>query len=158
MTTAYATVIEATAYTSARGLTPAPDDEALLRASEYIDARYRDRFSGRKTGGRTQDKEWPRTGAVDAYGDAIPSNEIPEEVKHATIEAAVRSMANPASLAPDVVPGTIVKKAEVDGAVSVEYFGSGNPADMLPVYSVIDGILEPVLVPMYSGVGITLIR
>lgn len=152
---AYATEAEAGDYCDARALSPEPQAEALLRASEYIDARFRSRFPGQKLGGRAQIREWPRTGAVDANGDAIIG--VPDEIKAATIEAAIREEREPGSLSPDVVPGKIVRSASVDGAVSVTY-ADATASGMVPMLSAVEGLLSAILVSAQSGAGIMLVR
>ena len=71
----YGTLAEALVYHQARGNAAwaATGDEsdkqgALLRAAVWLDSTYRFRFTGRKTGGRAQEREWPRTDATDAGG------------------------------------------------------------------------------------------
>lgn len=135
--TPYATVAEADTYFAARGLTPQwtaveNKEAALVRGSDYIDQRYRQRlpsgqwvslFSGQKSGGRGQYREWPRDGAVDYYGEPVPDGVIPDEVKYAAIEAALREGTNPGSLLPDYDPTTAqgaITKERV-GPIAVEY-------------------------------------
>jgi hypothetical protein len=77
---------------------------ALRRATEWIDANYRARFSGYRTKSRAQALEWPRTSAyyVDrvngpspyyagsagfGFWTAIAANAIPVELQRATAEA-----------------------------------------------------------------------
>lgn len=92
----YGTVAEADTYHANRGNTkwaeaaeasPDPREGYLTRASDYVDS-YRSRFAGRKTGGRAQEREWPRADATDASGESIPDDEIPYEIEYATYEAA----------------------------------------------------------------------
>ena len=118
---------------------------ALLRGSEYVDFNFRDAFPGTKTGQRTQLREWPREWAFDTDGNAIPPDEVPIEVQHATYEAALRELASPGSLMPDVTLGQQIKAASVDGAVSVEYTGPIGLQGMRPLVSVIGAILAPIL-------------
>lgn len=152
---AYATEAEAGDYCDARALSPEPTDEALLRASEYIDARFRARFPGRKLGGRAQVREWPRSGAFDADGDPIIG--VPDEIKAATIEAAIREEREPGSLSPDVVPGKIVRSASVDGAVSVTY-ADATASGMVPMLSAVEGLLSAILISARAGAGVMLVR
>jgi len=146
----YVSVSDAAAYAAARGLafpvSPiAPAEQALRRATAWIDGKYRSRFPGSRTHSRGQALEWPRMYATDADGNEIASDEIPVEIVNATIEAAVREMASPGSLSPDVTPGKVKKSARV-GDIEVEYaVGTGNAYDQRPVVSVIDGILSSLL-------------
>lgn len=158
----YGTVEGFTAYTSARGIdvwsftvflagvavevSNTTITAALVRASAYIDMRYRTRFWGTKTGGRAQVLAWPRYGAYDAAGTAFDDDETPIEVEYATYEAALRELAAPGSLMPDVITGKIKKRVRVEGAVEVEYaVGSGGAASQMPVIGIIDGILAPLI-------------
>lgn len=156
----YGTVTDADAYHSARGNTawatpPSTDKEAaLLRASVYVDSLGRQQlasgtwatlFPGVKTGGRGQVREWPRTGAVDIEGIAIPSTEIPIEVMQATYEAALRERVEPGSLSPDYVPASLVKRDKA-GPWEEEYFAPAegtNPNQ--PVLSIVLALLAPVM-------------
>nr|WP_019365259.1 DnaT-like ssDNA-binding protein [Pseudomonas luteola] len=167
----YGTLEQANAYNEARGYAWSGDDAAkeaaLLRASVYIDGRYVKRFpSGRyesmfpgvKTGGRSQERAWPRTGAVDYEGNVIPSDEVPQEVLAAVAEAAWRELANPGSLSPDYVPSKLVKRQKVD-VIEREFFEPGElgSAPSTPVVSVIDNLIAPVLIARYELPGVMVV-
>lgn len=146
----YVSVAGAEAYATARGLafsaSPAdPAEQALRRATQWLDAVFLASFPGQRTNGRSQALQWPRVGAHDSEGEAIASDEIPVEIVHATIEAAVRELKSPGSLSPDVTPGKIKKSAKV-GDIAVEYaIGSGSAQEQRPIVSVIDDILGSLL-------------
>lgn len=133
-------------YNEAMGYTVVAGDvnPALQRASTWIDANYGLRFPGYKTGGRSQVRAWPRTGATDAEGEAIETDEIPFEVENATYEAARQELSLPGSLQPVVNPSKTIKKVSVEGAVSVEFANTDN-YDQQPVLTIIDGILAPLI-------------
>lgn len=142
----YVSVIDAAAYAESRGLAfqPSPEasaEAALRRATTWLDATYRSRFTGRRRNGRAQSLEWPRIDAEDAEGNAISDEEVPVEIVHACCEAAVRELANPGALSPDVTLGRVMKSASVDGAVSVEFMAVGGVEGQRPIASVIDDIL-----------------
>ena len=147
----YGTVAGADAYHSARGNTAWDGDQdekeiALLRGSEYIDHNFRSSFPGWKAQLRAQEREWPRSWAFDIEGNTIPIDEVPTEVERATYEAAIRELANPGILFPDLsAPGRQIKSASVDGAVSVEYVGPMGIKSVTPIISIIRGILAPIL-------------
>src|SRR5690606_33032799 len=143
----YASLATIAAYAAAHGLTFAieGDDEALAeaaarRATVWLDATYRSRFTGRRTNGRNQALEWPRTGAYDNQvpPDYLESDEIPQEIIDACCEAAIREKASPGSLSPDVTPGQVAKRERVEGAVEIEYFRAGGVTDQRPVATVVD--------------------
>lgn len=147
----YGTLLGADAYFSARGISAwsaaaeAARTAALVRASSYIDGRYRSRFSGRKAGGRPQPLEWPRIDAVDASGEDIADDEVPVEVEHATYEAALRELQAPGSLSPDVV-GTARVLREKVGELEVQYADATGVEDARPLVTIIDDILSGLLV------------
>lgn len=136
----YASVADGAARAAKFGLTWPADttaaEQALRRATRYIDATYRTRFIGRRLKGRDQALEWPRDGAfvtVDGpdnyahygyYGGAalvqLPSTAIPPELIAATIEAAVLEASTPGGLV-ETVPQGVVKKVTV-GDVGTEFF------------------------------------
>ncbi|SDT52679.1 DnaT-like ssDNA-binding protein [Pseudomonas prosekii] len=156
----YGTVAEADAYHQARANVGWTGDDvakqaALIRASVYIDGKYQAQstcgrweslFSGTKTGGRAQPLQWPRTGATDNEGHAIPPNEVPIEIEQATYESALREIAVPGSLSPDYVASGAIKRQKVD-VLEIEYqtasTGSGVPTR--PVITVVDELVAPLL-------------
>lgn len=130
-------------YCERNGYTiPSGDQEsALYRASIYIDNTYGARFTGVKTGGRDQQRAWPRNGAYDSEGWGYLATETPWQVDHATYEAALRELQSPGSLIPDVVPGQIIKSATID-VIQVEYaIGKADAKSQAPTVPIIDGIL-----------------
>jgi hypothetical protein len=149
---------------------PSKKEAALIRATAFIDATYRARFPGYPTRGRAQALEWPRRGAYtyvpdngrsSAYFDAntgagydqgytyLPVNEIPRELRAAVCEAAMRELAKPGSLAPDLKRGGAIKSAGA-GSARVEFFGNA-PAGT--TFQAIDLALGALLMPAspYSG-------
>jgi hypothetical protein len=161
----YGTVAAADAYHAARANTAWTDDDvakqaALIRASAYIDGRYRkllpsnvwvSLFPGTKTEGRAQAREWPRTGAVDYEGHQLSTTEVPIEVEQSTYEAALRELTLPGSLSPDYVASQTIKREKV-GPLETEYAtvtGEGSAASVRPIISVIDEIIAPLLVARY---------
>jgi hypothetical protein len=151
----YGTLPDALAYHQARGnaaweMTGDEDGKlaALVRASVWIDSTYRTRFSGRKTGGRSQEREWPRTDAIDGSGEKIEDDDVPAEIEEAAYEAALRELVKPGSLAPDL-DGTAPVKSERKKIGQIEKeveYQEANAAALKPVFSVIDGILAGLLV------------
>lgn len=157
----YGSVAGADAYHSARANAAwTGSDEAkqaaLIRASAYIDGKYQQQnscgrwesmFSGVKTGGRAQELQWPRTGATDNEGAAIPPDEVPAEIERATYEAALRELVSPGSLSPDYVAAEAIKRQKVD-VLEIEYQATtttdgGVPTR--PVLTVVDELVAPLL-------------
>lgn len=162
----YGTVAAADAYHAARANAAWTGDDvakqaALIRASVYIDGRYRkllasgvwqSLFPGVKTEGRGQAREWPRTGAEDYEGHAIPPDQVPVEVEQATYEAALRELVEPGSLSPDFVAASTVKRQKV-GPIEEEFSvaaGADGAESVRPVISIIDEMIAPVLVALYT--------
>lgn len=132
------------AYCADRGLTSAnttAGDAALIRATAAIDALYGPRFMGFKVNGRNQALQWPRVAAYDAAGYVINDASVPPEIVHATFEAAVRELASPGSMTPDLERGGALKRF-VAGPVEAEW---ADGAQATTVFSIIDGILAPLL-------------
>lgn len=169
----YGSVQAADAYHAARGNTAWTGDDmakqaALIRASAYIDGRYRKQFpSGRweslfpgaKTEGRGQIREWPRTDAVDYTGAALPADKEPIEVEYAAYEAALRELAAPGSLSPDFVASSLIKSEKV-GPLETTYAvpeANTGAAASRPVITIIDEIIAPVLVARFTTPAVLVI-
>lgn len=156
----YGSVAGADAYHAARANAAwAGSDEAkqaaLIRASAYIDGKYQrldscgrwvSMFSGVKTGGRTQELQWPRTGATDNEGMAIPPGEVPAEIERATYEAALREIVAPGSLSPDYIASESIKRQKVD-VLEIEYQApaTSDGVPTRPVLTVVDELVAPLL-------------
>lgn len=129
----YGSVADCAAYALARGLafaaTPAPAAEAALRrATAFIDS-HRARFPGYRRNLRDQALEWPRIGASDAAGNAIPYDAVPIEIVNATFEAAIRELAKPGALSPDLTPAIRMKRVKAGPVeTETEYAGAGHTA------------------------------
>jgi hypothetical protein len=92
-------------------------EAALRKAALYLDSHYRASFLGRRYS-ETQSLEWPRYDATDRNGWVLDLT-IPEDLKRAQIELAVRSLAG--DLQADRSRGGAVKREKVD-VIEVEYF------------------------------------
>lgn len=156
---AYVSLEDCSAYTQARGLSfptsPAgPAEAAIIRATAAIDATYRSRFSGEKVNGRQQALEWPRKNATDASGSNIDTDEVPFEIVEATCEAAVRELATPGAMMPDLERGEQIKSLQA-GSVAIEY---GSNASAQTTFSLIDGILSGLIGGGNGGLFATAVR
>lgn len=155
MTTTYGAVAGYKTWADARGVSYAAstDDQigdALLRASEYIDAAYLGVWPGVKTSGRSQERQWPRAGVWDAAGYPVDADAVPTEVENATYEGANRELTTTGSLAVDVKPGGGVIRRVKAGSVEVEY--QANAATQT-TFTRIDQALAPLIGAQsgYSG-------
>ncbi|MHC2797183.1 hypothetical protein ACVINZ_006195 [Mesorhizobium jarvisii] len=143
-----------TAYAAAAGFAvPAGTiSVARQRGSAYIDGTYGMRFSGQPTGGISQEREWPRTGAT-AYGSTLASDLIPQRVIEASYEAAYLELKKPGSLSISFDPSRKVKRQKVEG-LEREFFepvDRGNIfAPEAPVSTIIEGLLAPLICPVYG--------
>lgn len=169
---AYADVAYVDAYLADRGgqandqwsgLNAAEKEDALVRATDYIESRFSGRFVGiRKT--QAQGLSWPRTYAYDADGFALASDEVPDAVKQATAEYAHR--ASRINLLPDPLrpyeqtaegssvtaqaTGPIKRKRSKAGPVESETeYGDVPPssglANSIPAYPAADAMLRRVV-------------
>lgn len=123
----YISSADADAYHTAHGNTAwtgTGKDAALVRATAWLDARYRSRWVGTKATS-AQALEWPRYGATDIDGWDV-SMTIPAGLKAALCEAALREVVSSGSLTePDNRDGLIV--AETEGGMSRTYSRGAAP-------------------------------
>jgi hypothetical protein len=149
---------------------------ALIRATQYIEGHYRGRWPGSRARYRGQQGlSWPRFGAYaddgsrmiyrglqqlyGAYADNnyainigyfIQPNEIPIELIQAVCEAAIRELAVPGYLQPDLTMTGL--KSESAGDTQFQYYLINKA---IPLITVIDGILAPILLTRTDLFGIT---
>jgi hypothetical protein len=144
-------------------------EAAMRRATSAIDNRFRSRFVGYRTRRHSQALEWPRTGAyyytpqagdmpfgmLGGYGygygygyglyeyDQIDAGVIPVEIKNAVCEAAVRELAVPGALAPDLDRGNAIRTMKA-GSVQIEYeAGAPRTTVFLAIDQALSGLLTP---------------
>ncbi|MCK2149528.1 hypothetical protein MYE70_10665 [Marinobacter alexandrii] len=137
------------AYADANGYTvPAGTVAAArLRGSVYLDGHYYRRWPGQPTDGIDQERSWPRKGAVDRYGNAIPSSEVPQRVINASYEAALLEMKTPGFFSKTFTEAerkVLTQVQNIRWTVTGE--SKGDRANSL-TSTVIDNILAPILVP-----------
>lgn len=147
----YGTASGFTAYHTARDNTVPADidtdeeiETLLLVASEWIDARYRSKFQGWKTGERDQIREWPRRGHVDYYDYLIPDDQIPREIENATYEIALRHANSPGVLSIDYTP-SLYDQVSVDGAVSAKFAKFGSVSEIQTQFKNVAEILSALI-------------
>lgn len=123
---------------------------ARLRGSVYIDGAYGSRFPGRPTGGVDQEREWPRTGATDRYGNALPSDEVPLRIEHAAYHAALIELQTPGFFSKTYTASERKVLTEVKGIKwTVVGSAKGEMAEV-PVSTTIAGMLAPLLLPEHA--------
>lgn len=137
----YCSVAYATTYHANRGnstwalLTTAQMEEALRRATDYIEQTYRLRWLGLRTSS-TQALSWPRSG-VYVEGYALVSDAIPIALVNACAEMALKAAAG--ELLPDLAQGVVREKVD---ALEIEY---DKYSSQSPRYTAIDRLLAPFL-------------
>jgi hypothetical protein len=143
----YVSVADFKAYCDARGTSYAGKtdeqiEQALRRATSYIDAVYGGQFLGTPRRFRSQALQWPRVDGYDTNaGEYIDFESVPREVEAATNEATIRELASPGALNPDLKRGGAIKSVKA-GSVAVEYM-TNAPAET--TYSAIERLIAPVL-------------
>ena len=141
-------------------------DAAIIRATRAIDRLFGSKFKGLRTHFKTQALEWPRSGvelysdgSTDAInsdeadlatGNSFDDDEIPTMLKHAVAEAALRELASPGAMTPDLDRGGDIKRVQA-GPVAVEYKDS---ASAMTKITSIEGLLKPLL---RSGASVDLV-
>ncbi|MGB3389549.1 MAG: DnaT-like ssDNA-binding protein [Pseudaminobacter sp.] len=142
----YVSVSDCAAYAAKKGLAFAaspiePAEQAARRATTFLDNTYRIRFPGAATD-VWQNLEWPRAGVI-YRGEAYDETKIPQQIKDACCEAAIRELAKPGSLSPDRQRGGAIKEIKA-GSVDITF------ADNAPIettFTAIDGLLSGLLLP-----------
>lgn len=138
---AYATKIGANFPSGESGETTRCE-QALRRATQWIDATYGARFKSYRTNPPDQALEWPRYDVWhDGRREYLDSDALPTEIVSAACEAAIREYAKPGSLVPDTSVSGVIKRYQA-GSVSIEYERSGASPSLFPK---IDGLLSPLM-------------
>lgn len=158
----FASTAEADTHHSDRGntlwatLSTAEKEQALRRATDFMEQTYRERWKGYRLNG-TQALDWPRTfvylesfvhGAVGTYPYLVASDIVPAEVKKACIELAFKAASD--DLSPDLSQG--IKREKID-VIETEY-DQYSPQNKR--YVAINATLRPYL--KITGPSVTLSR
>lgn len=145
----YVTIAEINDYAAKKGASfpiagaaESAAEAAARRATSWLDGFYADRFPGRPTR-QEQALEWPRS-EVEWRGSILGSDVIPAPIKRACCEAAIRELASPNSLSPDVVQSERVVRSKV-GELEEQYADVGGVNASRPIITEIDGILAGLL-------------
>lgn len=139
----FASVAHANGYASTRALTAwtgtdAQKEAALVRATDYMEATYRQSWLGYRAS-QTQALSWPRTNVeVDLY--PLDANIVPVPVINACIELAIRALTE--NLLDDL--GQRVKREKVD-VLEVEY---ADGSDAVKRFAMVSRMLSPFI---YGG-------
>jgi hypothetical protein len=109
---------------------------AIIRATQAIDSLYKGKWKGNQTEYGTQELEWPREEAY-VNGVELDDDLIPASLKKAVAEAALKELATPGTLTPDLDRGGEIKKIKAD-VVEIEYMDGANATT---TFTAIDGLL-----------------
>ena len=166
----YVTVTEADTYHGNRNNTgwtgtDAVKEAALRRAAAYLDGHYRRRWKGLRVNPLVQALEWPRVGCVivedsgssgSAFFDGpviaggqlcIPSSTIPQRLKDAQCELALRALAG--DLAVDGENNITRKKVDV---LETEFMAGTVRGQKQ--YQIVDQLLSDLVRPVGSGTAL----
>ena len=152
---AYVSRADCIAYHAARGnsFNSSPLDlldNAIIRATTYIDNFYKGRWGGRKIQ-REQSLQFPREYLTDEDGYEIPEDEVPQEVVKATCEAALLEINNPNGLNPVSNDGKrVVAESVSAGAVSSSKTYSDMPETRKTI-TIIEDYLKGFVTSIYNG-------
>lgn len=146
----YITVADADAYvenhgteTAWIGATQAAKEKALRLATQYIDLKFN--FKGTRNS-ETQALLWPRFNVYDNDGYNVDYDAIPQKLKDAVVEAALRVIAGDDLLGTISNPGEIKSESKSLGPLSksVTYVG-GKPASGIKLYPRIKALLSSLI-------------
>ncbi len=164
---AYIAVAFADAYFADRGIEAWSDiddsaikQQAIVRATDYLDLRYRDAFKG-DPATDAQALLWPRVAerascvlpgfySVGSADSSFPTAQVPVAVQKACAEYALRALTT--TLAPDPVMDEtgrpVASTSEKVGPIEekIEYVKVTAPSQFVP-YPAADNLLRPVLKP-----------
>lgn len=140
----YVSVADAEAYLTSRNVADSafksksvPEKEAALRkATAYIDSYYK--FKGTKATDAAA-LQWPRYN-VWAFSYYVAQDSIPQRIKHACIELALKSIAT--ALTPDIEPQKII--GETIGPITTQYSDNQRGNGRVQ-FDLVDQLLEPLL-------------
>lgn len=141
------------ANTAWAAATASAKEAALRKATSYIDTKYAARLRGFRVSA-TQPLRWPRTGVeLDdlPFGSLayLDYTTIPQSLKDATCEAAIRFLAG--DLSPDMPRGGKIESINVAGAISKKFMTNAPGATSYPV-------IDRLLAPLLNSPGTQLVR
>jgi hypothetical protein len=137
----YVSVADADSYnenheasTDWSGATQADKEKALRLATQYLDLKFYGKWKGVRTS-EEQALAWPRVGVSDYDGYSYDSDEMPQVLKDACAELALRVIEGDTLLDDISKPGNIKSKSIGAGPLkkSVEYVGGLFPVKKYPL-------------------------
>jgi len=163
----YAALADADAYFSARGVTTwtgtdTVKENALRRATTYLDNQYRNRWVGRRFA-ETQALAWPRSDGEFPLYDVdwwqISYTTLPVQVQHATMEAALLVITD-VTLEPRLERGGAIKSIGKRVGPLSKDITYRDGASVVDRYIVIEGLLRGLVksTPGASSGNVALVR
>ncbi|MEJ8571232.1 DnaT-like ssDNA-binding protein [Microbaculum marinum] len=157
----YVSASDADTYHSARGNSAwigseDEKEEALRKAAEYLDGRYRGRWKGVR-GSKAQALAWPRARVVDEDGYSVSSTTVPNAVVAATCEAALLILSG-TDLSPTLTRENFATQEEVKVGPIEESRSYSSGAPTKPVVTRIEQKLSGLLTSGTGGGAIFLQR
>ena len=144
----YLSITDADAYhldysgsTAWSGAANADKEKALRLATQYIDIKYSGKWQGFKLTS-TQALAWPRTSVYDVDNIYVDDDEIPQAIKDACAELALKVIEGDTLMGDLTVPGNIKSETKKLGIMekTVEYVGGKGTAKK---YNLVDGLIKP---------------
>jgi len=125
------------------GASVAEKEKALRLATQYLDVRYNGLWKGNRSN-EEQSLDFPRANIADSDGYYYEHDEIPQRLKDATAELALRVVEGDKLLDDIMKPGSIKRKRVKTGPVEseTEYIGGYNQVKKYPL---IDGLIRPLI-------------
>ena len=123
-------------------LTTAVKEVLLRRAALYMDDHYLPRWKGYASTD-TQALQWPRYNVVTESGWCVDSDDIPDNLQRAQVEAGIRFNTDATAPQPDLDRGGKVKSEKVD-VITVVYMDGASSRTM---YTQVDELLNDLLHP-----------
>jgi hypothetical protein len=109
---------------------PMKKQQALIRASHAFGVIYRDKLLGQQVSYGVQTLEYPRTGVVINEIEQAEDS-IPDAIQQAVCELALRELATPNSIMPDLERGGDIKSVKAD-TVSIEFMDRASSFTSIP--------------------------
>jgi hypothetical protein len=147
----YATVAEADTYlmtvygpsTAWAGLDTEQKQTDLIQATQYLDAVYQGRWRGARAQA-TQALAWPRNSGEDDDGFVIPFDSVPQKLKDACCELALRVASGDVLLGVVTETGGVIQESKSVGPITVSRtYAGAKPAGY--EYPKIDKLLKSLI-------------
>jgi len=122
------------------GATQANKEKALRLATQYLEVRYDGRWKEYRTN-EDQSLAWPRAYVYDVDGYYYGTDEIPQCLKDATAELALRVIEGDTLLDDISKPGTIKSKSVTTGPITKSVVYTGGCTE-IKKYPLIEGLIK----------------